>query len=116
MRRRDCNLSLKYNWKTEQVQMERFEAEQSSIKLTNRYEVLSADDEQSGITSKSTSGFKDRTARTRDNNKKQPNIQKNLADDKAKTTKGAVVILGDSMVKMLQPTKLARSVGQRVRV
>ena len=108
--------NLKYNSKTKQIQTERYEAEQSSITLTNRYEVLSTDDEQSGITSKSTSGFKDRTAQSRHNNKKRPNVKKNLDDDKAKSTKGPVVILGDSMVKMLQPTKLTRSVGQRVRV
>ena len=107
--------NLKYNSKTKQIQTERFEAEQSSITLTNRYEVLSTDDEQSGITSKSTSGFKDRTAQSRHNSKKRPNIQKNLDDDKAKSTKGPVVILGDSMVKMLQQTKLTLSVGQRVR-
>ena len=94
------------------------EAAQSSITLTNRYEVLSTDDEQSGIKSKSTMGFKDRTAQVQGqhNDKKQPNIRKKFDNDKVKSTKGPAVILGDSMVKMLQPTKLARSVGQRVQV
>ena len=54
---------------------ERSEAEQSNISLTNRYEVLSTDDEQSGIKSKATSGFKDRTAQGQHKSKERPNIQ-----------------------------------------
>ena len=39
--------NLNQNSKQKQIQTERYEAEQSSISLTNRYEDLSTDDEQS---------------------------------------------------------------------
>ena len=47
---------------------------------------------------------------------KQSNTQKSLDMDNAKSTKISVTTLGDSMVKMLQSTKLTRSIGQRVQV
>ena len=106
---------IKQNSKRNQTQRQSRTSEsgEPNMQLSNRYEVLSSDDddEQTGIKSNGKSDIKNRKGQDR-----QSNNRSNTQKTNAKSTKSPVAILGDSMVKMLQPAKLSRSADQKVQV
>ena len=106
---------IKQNSKRNQTQRQSRTSEsgEQNIQLSNRYEVLSSDDdeEQTGIKSNGKSDIKNRKGQDR-----QCNNRSNTQKTNAKSTKSPVAILGDSIVKMLQPAKLSRSADQKVQV
>jgi hypothetical protein len=106
---------IKQNSKRKQTQRQSRTSEsgEPNIQLSNRYEVLSSDDddEQTGIKSNGKSDIKNRKGQDR-----QSNNRSNTQKTNAKSTKSPVAILGDSMVKMLQPAKLSRSADKKVQV
>ena len=98
--------TCKQNSKQNQTQNRRTLTKEPSISLSNRYEVLSSDDDDEQTANKSN----DRPAtKPRKGQDRHRNI-------KAKSIKSPVVILGDSMIKMVQSSKLSRSAGQRVQI
>ena len=98
--------TCKQNSKQNQTQNRRTLTKEPSISLSNRYEVLSSDDDDEQTANKSNDrpAIKSRKGQDRHRN------------NNAKSIKSPVAILGDSMIKMLQSSKLSRSAGQRVQI
>ena len=78
----------------------------------NRYEVLSDSDAEP--TKEQTPSHIKPTTSQMNPTKAKPSSQKN--NPKSRATEGPITILGDSMIKMIKPTKLSRSIGERVNI
>ena len=82
----------------------------ATIANINRYEVSNNSDAES---TKIPSYIKPTTSQKNHGIAKTPS-QKNYPRSRA--TEGPITILGDSMIKMIKPTKLSRSIGEKVNI